>query len=239
MFKFLNFNVLASHSFTPFIIHSFIAIFLLSFSTFNYFYNLFGHFFLQLSSVVLLAIREDERNEGIGLTKSIALLLAHLWAHIVGLYSFSTSRKIGRAVFLNARHALDNESELQNEVGRMAQILSGSLPPHIVRSVQSQLGVSEVPRVFVEHFDQCSVVYAHLYGLPNLLLQLQPPDSAKLLNEFDWRVSKLAERKWPFTCSSYKFRNCSSAGWASFGHNRLRKCHKRSTTKISAIFLPL
>jgi len=47
--------------------------------------------FLQLSSVVLLAIREDERNEGIGLTKSIALLLAHLWAHIVGLYSFSTS----------------------------------------------------------------------------------------------------------------------------------------------------
>ncbi|CAK5099827.1 unnamed protein product [Meloidogyne enterolobii] len=74
-----------------------------------------------------------------------------------------------------------------------AQILSGSLPPHIVRSVQSQLGVSEVPRVFVEHFDQCSVVFAHLYGLPNLLLQLQPPDSAKLLNEFDWRVSKLAE----------------------------------------------
>uniref|UniRef100_A0A915NYT0 adenylate cyclase n=1 Tax=Meloidogyne floridensis TaxID=298350 RepID=A0A915NYT0_9BILA len=144
-------------------------------------------------SVVLFAIREDERNEGIGLTKSIALLLAHLWAHIVGLYSFSTSRKIGRAVFLNARHALDNESELQNEVGRMAQILSGSLPPHIVRSVQSQLGVSEVPRVFVEHFDQCSVVYAHLYGLPNLLLQLQPPDSAKLLNEFDWRVAKLAE----------------------------------------------
>nr|CAD2136026.1 unnamed protein product [Meloidogyne enterolobii] len=149
--------------------------------------------FLQLSSVVLFAIREDERNEGIGLTKSVALLLAHLWAHIVGLYSFSTSRKIGRAVFLNARHALDNENELQSEVGRMAQILSGSLPPHIVRSVQSQLGVSEVPRVFVEHFDQCSVVFAHLYGLPNLLLQLQPPDSAKLLNEFDWRVSKLAE----------------------------------------------
>ncbi|KAL7075514.1 hypothetical protein ACQ4LE_005346, partial [Meloidogyne hapla] len=152
-----------------------------------------GISFFQLSSVVLFAIRGDERNDGIGLTKSVAVLLAHLWAHIVGLYSFSTSRKIGRAVFLNARHALDNESELQNEVGRMAQLLSGSLPTHIVRSVQSQLGVSEVPRVFVEHFDQCSVVFARLYGLPTLLLQLQPPDSAKLLNEFDWRVAKLAE----------------------------------------------
>uniref|UniRef100_A0A183BNY1 Myosin motor domain-containing protein n=1 Tax=Globodera pallida TaxID=36090 RepID=A0A183BNY1_GLOPA len=125
--------------------------------------------------------------------KLVAALLAHLWTHLVGFYSMANGRKISRAVFLSARNSVESETEWQKERVRMAQLLSASLPPHVVASVLVQLDGPEVPRVFVEHFVHASVLFARFHGLSSVLAQLQVPDSARLLNELDNRISRLAK----------------------------------------------
>ncbi|KAL3091318.1 hypothetical protein niasHS_007111 [Heterodera schachtii] len=193
LWLFLNFLLLllipsdASHSLIPSLITIFV---LFAFFPFRPLVIFGTSFAISLAQLGAFGFSDEAKPST---EKLIAALLAHLWTHLVGFYSMANGRKISRAVFLSARNSVESETEWKRERERMAQLLSASLPPHVISSVLLQLDGPELPRVFVEHFAHASVIFARFHGLASVLAQLQVPDSARLLNELDLRIGRLAK----------------------------------------------
>uniref|UniRef100_A0AC34QHI1 Adenylate cyclase n=1 Tax=Panagrolaimus sp. JU765 TaxID=591449 RepID=A0AC34QHI1_9BILA len=123
----------------------------------------------------------------------LATILIHGWCNFVGIYLYLTRNRLCRAAFLNARNALMSQKESVNESDKMERLLGSALPDHIISAVKSQIGIN-VPKLYVEHYTQTTVVYAKLYGLEAILGQISVQDAVRLLNEFDSKIEALVKK---------------------------------------------
>uniref|UniRef100_A0A915CMX6 Uncharacterized protein n=1 Tax=Ditylenchus dipsaci TaxID=166011 RepID=A0A915CMX6_9BILA len=113
---------------------------------------------------------------GICSTLSLAQITAFILLPSQSLFTLDQLRNHSgsylEAAFLNARNALSSQQEALQENTKM-------------------LGTS-VPKIYVEHYGQVSVIYAKIYGLQIILNQIS--DSARLLNEFNTRIDQLVKK---------------------------------------------
>ncbi|KAE9554247.1 hypothetical protein FO519_002546 [Halicephalobus sp. NKZ332] len=123
----------------------------------------------------------------------LATLLVHGWCNFIGIYLYTTKDRLYRAGFLNARNALMSQKESAKESDKMGRLLGSALPDHVISAVRNQIGVN-VPKLYVEHYNQATVIYARLYGLEGVLGQISVQDAARLLNEFNSKIDLLVKR---------------------------------------------